>query len=106
MGIQSTMEQAFEDAIVDHLGQSGWLTDTGSSAGWDKARALYVPDVLYWLETQYPEEYAKAVPERSEEHTSELQSRGHLVCRLLLEKKKEIRYEKDLTIVSLKNYKR
>src|SRR5439155_21255854 len=26
--------------------------------------------------------------ERSEEHTSELQSRGHLVCRLLLEKKK------------------
>src|SRR5690625_5904688 len=26
-------------------------------------------------------------PQRSEEHTSELQSRGHLVCRLLLEKK-------------------
>src|SRR5690625_6908794 len=26
-------------------------------------------------------------PKRSEEHTSELQSRGHLVCRLLLEKK-------------------
>src|SRR5437870_10310402 len=25
---------------------------------------------------------------RSEEHTSELQSRGHVVCRLLLEKKK------------------
>src|SRR5690625_6254566 len=28
------------------------------------------------------------LPLRSEEHTSELQSRGHLVCRLLLEKKK------------------
>src|SRR5437660_5057252 len=28
-------------------------------------------------------------PDRSEEHTSELQSRGHLVCRLLLEKKKK-----------------
>src|SRR5437870_9202783 len=28
---------------------------------------------------------------RSEEHTSELQSRGHLVCRLLLEKKKSIK---------------
>src|SRR5690625_5446893 len=27
---------------------------------------------------------------RSEEHTSELQSRGHLVCRLLLEKKNEL----------------
>src|SRR5690625_836306 len=29
----------------------------------------------------------KIFMERSEEHTSELQSRGHLVCRLLLEKK-------------------
>src|SRR5690625_5581874 len=37
--------------------------------------------------------FARLTPEgyediRSEEHTSELQSRGHLVCRLLLEKKK------------------
>src|SRR5690625_6367970 len=32
-----------------------------------------------------PDEYE--VDRRSEEHTSELQSRGHLVCRLLLEKK-------------------
>src|SRR2546422_7175597 len=31
---------------------------------------------------------ALAAPWRSEEHTSELQSRLHLVCRLLLEKKK------------------
>src|SRR2546422_3727764 len=35
------------------------------------------------------------VPERSEEHTSELQSRLHLVCRLLLEKKKKNKYKKD-----------
>src|SRR2546429_4249824 len=31
----------------------------------------------------------ETVDERSEEHTSELQSRLHLVCRLLLEKKKK-----------------
>src|SRR5690625_5733567 len=31
----------------------------------------------------------QAVSMRSEEHTSELQSRGHLVCRLMLEKKKQ-----------------
>src|SRR5690625_5747771 len=31
----------------------------------------------------------KRMMNRSEEHTSELQSRGHLVCRLLLEKKKK-----------------
>src|SRR5258708_39804620 len=30
-----------------------------------------------------------AAPQRSEEHTSELQSPDHLVCRLLLEKKKK-----------------
>src|SRR2546429_4628061 len=30
-----------------------------------------------------------SLPSRSEEHTSELQSRLHLVCRLLLEKKKK-----------------
>src|SRR5690625_5888956 len=35
---------------------------------------------------------------RSEEHTSELQSRGHLVCRLLLEKKKKLQ---ETTIESL-----
>src|SRR5439155_17576143 len=34
---------------------------------------------------------------RSEEHTSELQSRGHLVCRLLLEKKKSIVFHKETT---------
>src|SRR5690625_5811522 len=32
---------------------------------------------------------ASCTTNRSEEHTSELQSRGHLVCRLLLEKKKQ-----------------
>src|SRR2546422_2925443 len=36
---------------------------------------------------------------RSEEHTSELQSRLHLVCRLLLEKKKKTRYKKRETCV-------
>src|SRR3989442_5192442 len=48
------------------------------------------PKNLFWL-------FANAEPDqpvrrrdfdRSEEHTSELQSRPHLVCRLLLEKKK------------------
>src|SRR5437870_8831142 len=35
-------------------------------------------------------------PMRSEEHTSELQSRGHLVCRLLLEKKKKHKQRQQL----------
>src|SRR5690349_23466995 len=39
--------------------------------------------VHYWLGLNYP------IDRRSEEHTSELQSRRDLVCRLLLEKKKK-----------------
>src|SRR5258708_14804200 len=35
--------------------------------------------------------------ERSEEHTSELQSPDHLVCRLLLEKKKKSKYIKRMS---------
>src|SRR5436309_7870676 len=34
-------------------------------------------------------------PDRSEEHTSELQSRENLVCRLLLEKKKKIKNKEE-----------
>src|SRR5690625_2982466 len=40
-------------------------------------------------EIQAKDLYAYYESVRSEEHTSELQSRGHLVCRLLLEKKKK-----------------
>src|SRR2546427_1859235 len=37
---------------------------------------------------------------RSEEHTSELQSQSNLVCRLLLEKKKKRRYEERFSLYS------
>src|SRR5690625_7475047 len=60
-------------------------------------------DDAYWRDLGTPESYVRGCadvvrgavdaperPGRSEEHTSELQSRGHLVCRLLLEKKKKI----------------
>src|SRR3989442_10762497 len=40
----------------------------------------------------------QAVVSRSEEHTSELQSRPHLVCRLLLEKKKKQKKKDKVTI--------
>src|SRR2546429_4516444 len=44
-----------------------------------------IPVVNVWL---IPDLVVLSAPTRSEEHTSELQSRLHLVCRLLLEKKK------------------
>src|SRR5438552_11518664 len=40
---------------------------------------------------------------RSEEHTSELQSPDHLVCRLLLEKKKKIHTQQQLKINNIQN---
>src|SRR2546422_5590871 len=42
-----------------------------------------------WSSTAPAVASVDAMGNRSEEHTSELQSRLHLVCRLLLEKKKE-----------------
>src|SRR5690625_6621041 len=66
---------------------------TGSSASATPGR----PTRIWWPDERgrrpdpaYPEamadESALNTARRSEEHTSELQSRGHLVCRLLLEK--------------------
>src|SRR6266511_1191348 len=49
----------------------------------------------------WPRATVRAAPWRSEEHTSELQSREKLVCRLLLEKKKQ----KNKTNTSTKNKK-
>src|SRR5687768_7053216 len=51
----------------------------------EKQKSRYIYGVL---ERQFRKHYATADRGRSEEHTSELQSRLHLVCRLLLEKKK------------------
>src|SRR2546422_8304994 len=48
------------------------------------------------IETAVPGADVCVVRLRSEEHTSELQSRLHLVCRLLLEKKKEFPAGRDL----------
>src|SRR5438876_7836310 len=44
-------------------------------------------------------------PWRSEEHTSELQSPVHLVCRLLLEKKKKIEHNNSAHIITLKSFR-
>src|SRR5690625_6733866 len=48
----------------------------------------YSCDALRFCAMAFPFTFGIVRP-RSEEHTSELQSRGHLVCRLLLEKKKK-----------------
>src|SRR5690554_7687157 len=54
----------------------------------DVADPQFMADGRAIGELEYEALLAEGDPARSEEHTSELQSRPHLVCRLLLEKKK------------------
>src|SRR5690625_5108363 len=78
--------------------QRKWSVNTG--AGTDRSRPhfrLQAHEGLIWTADHKGQITAvnassgrveRRLSTRSEEHTSELQSRGHLVCRLLLEKKK------------------
>src|SRR5437870_11088558 len=69
----------FQNTIVNPL-QTGWdaLSTTLSNFAADPLGALQkaFQPVTDWFTNVF-------IPGRSEEHTSELQSRGHLVCRLL-----------------------
>src|SRR5690625_6394383 len=69
---------------------TGFMGSGKTTAGRLLARSL---DYRFVDLDAYVEEHAgRSIPTiRSEEHTSELQSRGHLVCRLLLEKKKNLK---------------
>src|SRR3712207_8751779 len=67
------------------------LAEHGGLLRGDRARALFEVGrgrVGVGEKAAHRVERALALARRSEEHTSELQSRQYLVCRLLLEKKK------------------
>src|SRR5207302_6738197 len=70
----------------DQAWQSGPLGGRGRPPGWCADKSRQVPDA-----GSGPRRVCSPNldPPRSEEHTSELQSRENLVCRLLLEKKKK-----------------
>src|SRR5690625_6133205 len=73
-------ERIFE-LINEQLETKGLMVKKGTIVD-----ATILPSSTRTLSKERREELAKN-PSRSEEHTSELQSRGHLVCRLLLERK-------------------
>src|SRR5690606_40175859 len=63
--------------------------DVGSQQPLDLHRSLGREQMLRSVEMRFERDaFLAALGQRSEEHTSELQSRENLVCRLLLEKKK------------------
>src|SRR5690606_40785459 len=67
------------------------LPDSKSSARWETADRKYLQEAFEAAGVEYDIQNAQndKTAFRSEEHTSELQSRENLVCRLLLEKKKK-----------------
>src|SRR5690625_393797 len=69
-----------------HSPQAVWVTDTPEKIAQPGTGAKNAPE--FWPVHAVPGTEGFELLPRSEEHTSELQSRGHLVCRLLLEKKK------------------
>src|SRR5258708_29154861 len=76
-------------AFIAHAAAAAGV-DLKAATGFDPAIAAD-PDARISLEreTELWDEVARLSGDRSEEHTSELQSPDHLVCRLLLEKKKD-----------------
>src|SRR5690606_39563497 len=66
-----------------------WATISADSFDWDNLTAsLTCPPNILPKHFSISVKYRSCSSCRSEEHTSELQSRENLVCRLLLEKKK------------------
>src|SRR2546429_6075602 len=73
------------------VGASGMTVENpGKLTRTKRSRVAYRPPDRITLPDRLVSSTATIAP-RSEEHTSELQSRLHLVCRLLLEKKKQDR---------------
>src|SRR5690625_5850570 len=69
----------------------GWINPAQASESQEyEAQLRQLQDNIQRLQKELESvQGARDELRRSEEHTSELQSRGHLVCRLLLEKKKK-----------------
>src|SRR5690625_5539765 len=74
----------YHSLVVKDLPAELLVNASVTEAGQETVMAIRHRDLPVWGVQFHPE---SILTTRSEEHTSELQSRGHLVCRLLLEKK-------------------
>ena len=44
-------EISFEDEICAYLGAHGWLYEANAAAAYDRARALFLPDLVAWVQS-------------------------------------------------------
>src|SRR5690625_2075927 len=101
-GVHELDRHGHEVAVESGAGTSASISDADFTAAGatvlpDAAAAWEFGELVLKVKEPVPEEYDHLragqtlftyLHLRSEEHTSELQSRGHLVCRLLLERQK------------------
>src|SRR5205085_4170642 len=100
--VEHQTQHRFESVVRDMIGHG--IDPRNPELQWDKARDSLKEQASYDLRSsllleriadeekievtdQEIEDEINAIADRSEEHTSELQSQSNLVCRLLLEKK-------------------
>src|SRR3712207_3752168 len=88
---EAVAREALDDAGVDRPDAIGITNQRETVCVWDPSSGEPLHRALVWQDRRTADRCDKlreqGHEERSEEHTSELQSRQYLVCRLLLEKK-------------------
>src|SRR5690242_20995566 len=86
----TTLFRSSSEYLGSWITCSGWSSSTGLTSMLDSATSCFSACLLGSVSLCFSTVGAGA---RSEEHTSELQSHVNLVCRLLLEKNKNILHE-------------
>src|SRR3989442_8185821 len=78
----------FRSAVLEENRILYFVGGSAASSVYGPPRTTQDIDFVVDLKLEAVKQLSEIHDKRSEEHTSELQSRPHLVCRLLLEKKK------------------
>src|SRR5439155_19155380 len=94
--ITGHLKESVERYILEHYDVPAKFVEQkkldGTAGAINLARPhVDAPVLIIFVDTVFEADLTLINRVRSEEHTSELQSRGHLVCRLLLEKKNNAR---------------